>query len=100
MSGTFRNWPARLSLAHLGSVRTFLRLLGFVYFIAFNSFGMQALGLIGSHGISPYGDYLIVAGNPGLSLLHCHGPDSPAIRGRAPSADLRRAEPVSVPERC
>lgn len=30
-----------------------------MYFIAFFSFGPQTLGLIGSHGILPYGDYLI-----------------------------------------
>jgi len=38
--------------------RTFLRILGFIYFIAFTSFGVQASGLIGSHGIVPYGVYL------------------------------------------
>lgn len=40
------------------TVRTFLRTLGFVYFIAFLSFGIQAMGLVGSHGILPFGDYL------------------------------------------
>lgn len=40
-------------------IRTFLRVLGFVYFIAFTSFGVQASGLIGSHGILPYGSYLL-----------------------------------------
>jgi hypothetical protein len=40
------------------SIRTFLRLLGFVYFIAFLSFGIQAAGLIGSHGILPYASFL------------------------------------------
>jgi hypothetical protein len=40
------------------TVRTFLRVLGLVYFIAFISFGIQAMGLIGSHGILPFGDYL------------------------------------------
>jgi lipase maturation factor 1 len=39
-------------------IRTFLRVLGFIYFIAFTSFGVQASGLIGSHGILPYGEYL------------------------------------------
>lgn len=43
------------------NVRTFLRVLGFVYFIAFTSFGMQAAGLIGSHGILPFADYLKAA---------------------------------------
>ena len=48
-------------IGHFGrfvTVRGFLRVLGFVYFIAFFSFGPQALGLIGSHGILPYGNYL------------------------------------------
>ena len=39
-------------------IRTFLRVLGFIYFIAFTSFGVQAIGLIGSHGILPYAAYL------------------------------------------
>jgi lipase maturation factor 1 len=39
-------------------IRTFLRFLGFTYFIAFTSFGVQAAGLIGSHGILPYGEFL------------------------------------------
>ena len=34
-------------------VRTFLMFLGFVFFIAFTSFGLQAPGLIGSRGIVP-----------------------------------------------
>jgi hypothetical protein len=33
-------------------------MLAFVYFIAFASFGIQAMGLIGSHGILPVGEYL------------------------------------------
>jgi len=40
------------------TVRTFLRILAAIYFVAFVSFGTQALGLIGSHGILPLGDYL------------------------------------------
>lgn len=40
------------------SLPTFLRLLGFVYFIAFLSFGIQAPGLVGSHGILPYEAFL------------------------------------------
>jgi lipase maturation factor 1 len=36
----------------------FLRLLGLVYLIAFVSFGAQAKGLIGSHGILPFADFL------------------------------------------
>jgi hypothetical protein len=42
-------------------VRTFLRLLGAVYFVAFVSFGIQAQALIGSRGILPFGDYLKAA---------------------------------------
>ena len=36
----------------------FLRVLGAIYLMAFASFGVQAAGLIGSHGILPLGDYL------------------------------------------
>jgi predicted DCC family thiol-disulfide oxidoreductase YuxK len=36
----------------------FSRLLASIYLIAFASFGMQAAGLIGSHGILPVGQYL------------------------------------------
>jgi len=36
----------------------FLRLLGLIYLIAFLSFGMQAGGLIGAHGILPAADFL------------------------------------------
>ena len=42
---------------HLTS-RFFLRVLGGIYLIAFASFGVQAAGLIGSHGISPAADFL------------------------------------------
>jgi lipase maturation factor 1 len=35
----------------------FLRALGLIYLTAFVSFGLQALGLIGSHGISPLSDF-------------------------------------------
>ncbi len=42
-------------------IRTFLRVLGSIYFIAFASFGVQASGLIGSHGILPYATYLAAA---------------------------------------
>ncbi|HUB35064.1 MAG TPA: lipase maturation factor family protein [Bryobacteraceae bacterium] len=41
-----------------GGVRTFQQVLGFVYLIAFTSFGRQAPGLIGSHGILPFAAYL------------------------------------------
>jgi hypothetical protein len=43
------------------TVRSFLRILGCTYFVAFVSFGTQAMGLIGSHGILPLGDYLQAA---------------------------------------
>ena len=39
-------------------IRTFLRVLGAIYLIAFVSFGVQASGLIGSQGILPYAPYL------------------------------------------
>ena len=35
-----------------------MRLLGLVYFVAFVSFGIQAQGLVGVHGILPFEDYL------------------------------------------
>ncbi len=43
------------------TVRTFLRMLGIVYFIAFTSFGIQAIGLVGSHGILAFREYLEAA---------------------------------------
>ncbi len=43
----------------------FLRILGLIYFVAFVSFGTQAAGLIGSHGILPVGEYLQAAGHSG-----------------------------------
>jgi hypothetical protein len=49
-------WPAF-------SIGLFLQVLGFIYFIAFVSFGMQANGLIGSHGIAPLPDLLRMARN-------------------------------------
>src|SRR5579862_3220466 len=58
VSGTGRSRAWSLKWLRWDPVGVFLRILGFVYFIAFTSFGVQALGLIGSHGISPYGDYL------------------------------------------
>lgn len=36
----------------------FFRALGLIYFSAFVSFGVQALGLIGSHGILPLADFI------------------------------------------
>ena len=45
-------------MARFVTVRSFLRILGCIYFVAFVSFGTQALGLIGSRGILPLGDFL------------------------------------------
>jgi lipase maturation factor 1 len=39
----------------------FLRLFGLIYFSAFVSFGVQAQGLIGSHGILPLSDLVVAA---------------------------------------
>jgi hypothetical protein len=50
-----------LQRLHSPSVRTFLRILGFIYLIAFVSFGVQAPGLLGSHGILPFAAYLKAA---------------------------------------
>jgi hypothetical protein len=60
---TVRGWTPKFAaaatrIASVVTVRTFLRLLGCVYFIAFVSFGVQAMGLIGSHGILPVGQFL------------------------------------------
>jgi hypothetical protein len=41
-----------------GSRRLFLRLLGFVYLIAFVSLAVQITGLVGEHGLLPVGDFL------------------------------------------
>jgi len=44
----------------------FLRLLGLIYLAAFVSFGVQALGLIGSHGILPIADLVkLINGSAG-----------------------------------
>jgi hypothetical protein len=40
------------------NIRTLLQLVAFVYLIAFVSWGVQAQGLIGSHGILPAADFL------------------------------------------
>lgn len=45
----------------LVTVRSFLRILGCIYLVAFVSFGAQAVGLIGSHGILPLADYFQAA---------------------------------------
>lgn len=49
--------PVRLETYHI-TTWLFFRLLGAIYFVAFASFGVQAAGLIGSHGILPVGDFL------------------------------------------
>jgi len=59
-------WRPRIGAEKAGirsfvSVRTFLRVLGSVYFIAFTSFGVESPGLIGSRGILPFADYLRAA---------------------------------------
>jgi lipase maturation factor 1 len=49
--------PLKMETYHLTSW-LFLRLLGAIYLIAFASFGIQAAGLVGSHGILPAGEFL------------------------------------------
>jgi lipase maturation factor 1 len=49
--------PVRPETYHVTSL-LFLRLLGAIYLVAFVSFGVQAVGLIGSHGILPVTDFL------------------------------------------
>ena len=64
MSGTgfSESWNLKLGLGgRLATVRTFLRLLGLVYFVAFISFGIQAEGLLGVRGILPFEDFLKAA---------------------------------------
>src|SRR5690349_18825565 len=39
----------------------FLKVLGAIYLIAFLSFGVQAIGLIGSNGVLPLGSYMNAA---------------------------------------
>ncbi len=65
MSGGWkrRGWRSMLRLqvpenAPFITVAAFLRMLGAIYFIAFCSFGFQAMGLIGSRGILPAPDYM------------------------------------------
>ena len=43
------------------TVRTFLRVLGAIYAVAFVSLGVQAAGLFGSRGILPFNEYLEAA---------------------------------------
>src|ERR1700676_35471 len=52
-------WGIPIEVETFGiATRLFLRTLAAVYLIAFASFAVQAAGLIGSHGISPVGEYL------------------------------------------
>jgi predicted DCC family thiol-disulfide oxidoreductase YuxK len=50
--------PPRYDLASF----LFLRLFGLIYLAAFTSFGVQALGLIGSHGILPLAELVEIIG--------------------------------------
>ena len=45
-------------MRRIATAQSFLRILGAIYAIAFVSFGVQALGLAGSHGILPVADFL------------------------------------------
>jgi lipase maturation factor 1 len=47
-----------LPVLKVATPRLFLRFMGAFYTIAFLSFGVQALGLVGSHGILPIADFL------------------------------------------
>lgn len=61
MSGRQIPWkigPEAAGIPLFVIIRTFLAFLGLIYFVAFTSFGIQAPGLVGSHGILPYGDFL------------------------------------------
>jgi predicted DCC family thiol-disulfide oxidoreductase YuxK len=50
-------------LRYAGVEWLFLKILAAIYFIAFLSFGLQILGLIGTHGILPAGRYLTAVHN-------------------------------------
>ena len=52
-----RGIPLRPETYHVTSW-VFLRLLGAIYLMAFASFGVQAAGLVGSHGILPASEFL------------------------------------------
>jgi lipase maturation factor 1 len=65
VSGSQIPWAWKLKLGDLThrtgilvTVETFLQVLGLIYFIAFTSFGLQAPGLIGTHGILPFPEFL------------------------------------------
>jgi Lipase maturation factor len=47
-----------LPIQRTPTARLFFRILGIIYAIAFVSFGVQAAGLIGGHGILPVADFL------------------------------------------
>ncbi|HTS65645.1 MAG TPA: lipase maturation factor family protein [Candidatus Acidoferrales bacterium] len=48
-------------MSRLATVKNFLRIMGAIYTIAFVSFGLQAAGLVGSHGILPAATFLAAA---------------------------------------
>src|SRR5437763_11999 len=50
--------PLGLKLRSLATAPFFLRVLGALYAVAFVSFGVQAMGLAGSHGVLPAADFL------------------------------------------
>lgn len=55
-------WGREGALPTYSLVRwVFLRLMGIIYLTAFVSLGTQILGLVGSHGISPAGEYMELA---------------------------------------
>jgi hypothetical protein len=61
-----RGWSPKLAsgsaqLPLFVTIQTLLRGTGVIYFIAFGSFGAQAIGLIGSRGILPYRTFLQAA---------------------------------------
>src|SRR5437763_13215937 len=47
-----------VKLRQIATARFFLRVMGAIYAIAFVSFGVQAMGLVGSHGILPAAEFL------------------------------------------
>ena len=66
------------------TVRDFLRVLGCIYAAAFVSFGVQAMGLIGSRGILPAGEYLrTVREGAGAAALAAVLADEGRFEGRA-----------------
>ncbi|SPF52193.1 conserved membrane hypothetical protein [Candidatus Sulfopaludibacter sp. SbA4] len=70
------------------TVRTLLRAIGLVYFIAFTSFGIQAMGLVGSHGILPFGEFLRAAREELRSAAYW---DAPTILWLDPTDGALRA---------